>query len=244
MEDIAVVDALAGHDEKQVELMEERIVVVDEEDRVVRPGSKKECHLNKNIAQGLLHRAFSVFLFDLEGRLLLQQRSDKKITFPLYWANSCCSHPLHTPDELEEEDGLGVKRAAVRKLGQELGIPPEELPIDEMVYLTRIHYKAQESGPWGEHEMDYVIVLQAAVTLQPDPNEVKEARYFTEEELDTFLFSAEEKQVFVSPWFRHIQSMFLKKWWAALRDGTVASHKDHATIHRVGRSPSSNSTTP
>lgn len=64
-------------------------------------------HLMTNIDQGLLHRAFSVFLFDSQNRLLLQQRASEKITFPDMWTNTCCSHPLNTPSELIEEDQLG-----------------------------------------------------------------------------------------------------------------------------------------
>ena len=75
--------SLQGHDEEQIRLMEERCIVTDREDRMIRDGSKKECHLMTNINQGLLHRAFSVFLFDpLSGKLLLQKRASEKITFP------------------------------------------------------------------------------------------------------------------------------------------------------------------
>ena len=61
-----------------------------------------------NIDQGLLHRAFSVFLFDNQNRLLLQQRADEKITFPGYWTNTCCSHPLMVQDEVIEENQKGT----------------------------------------------------------------------------------------------------------------------------------------
>jgi isopentenyl-diphosphate delta-isomerase len=65
-------------------------------------------HLMSNIESSkLLHRAFSVFLFDDQNRLLLQQRATEKITFPDMWTNSCCSHPLNTPSELIEEEQLG-----------------------------------------------------------------------------------------------------------------------------------------
>lgn len=63
-----------------------------------------------NISTGLLHRAFSVFLFDSQNRLLLQQRATEKITFPDMWTNTCCSHPLNTPSELIEEEHLGKKK--------------------------------------------------------------------------------------------------------------------------------------
>lgn len=62
----------------------------------------------ENINKDMLHRAFSVFLFNSEGKLLLQQRSATKITFPLYWTNTCCSHPLSFPEELEEENQMGM----------------------------------------------------------------------------------------------------------------------------------------
>jgi isopentenyl-diphosphate delta-isomerase len=61
-----------------------------------------------NINTGLLHRAFSVFLFrPSDGRLLLQKRADEKITFAKMWTNTCCSHPLHIQSEIIEEGQLG-----------------------------------------------------------------------------------------------------------------------------------------
>ena len=120
-------DVMQGYDQEQVKLMREECILVDENDRVLGPDSKKSCHLNSNIDAGKLHRAFSVFLFDTKGRLLVQQRSKAKITFPEHFANTCCSHPLYFPEELEERDGLGVKRAAQRKLNHELGIPREQV---------------------------------------------------------------------------------------------------------------------
>ena len=66
-------------------------------------------HLVSNIKAGLLHRAFSVFLFNTQGQLLLQQRAAAKITFPLCWTNTCCSHPLHIQNELEEKAQLGAR---------------------------------------------------------------------------------------------------------------------------------------
>ena len=116
-----------GHDEEQVKLMKEECILIDDNDRVLGPDSKKSCHLNANIDAGKLHRAFSVFLFDTKGRLLVQQRSKAKITFPNHYANTCCSHPLYRPEELEEENELGVRRAAQRKLNHELGIPHDQV---------------------------------------------------------------------------------------------------------------------
>jgi len=55
----------------------------------------------------MLHRAFSVFLFNTKGELLMQQRASEKITFPDYWTNTCCSHPLYIDSEVVEENQLG-----------------------------------------------------------------------------------------------------------------------------------------
>lgn len=108
----------------------------------------------ENINKGLLHRAFSAFVFRPEdGKLLLQQRATEKITFPDMWTNTCCSHPLDDFEEEKiEEDQYGVKVAASRKLEHELGIPKDQTPIDKFQYLTRIHYLAPSDGLWGEHE--------------------------------------------------------------------------------------------
>lgn len=83
-----------------------------------------------NIDKGLLHRAFSIFLFNDKNELLLQQRANEKITFANMWTNTCCSHPLAIPSELgfDLEGAIsGVKNAAQRKLLQELGIPSKEV---------------------------------------------------------------------------------------------------------------------
>ncbi|CAO3596094.1 unnamed protein product [Absidia cylindrospora] len=146
---------LHEYDEEQVRLMEEMCIVIDENDKRIGADSKKTCHLMDNISKGLLHRAFSVFLFDSQNRLLLQQRASEKITFPDMWTNTCCSHPLNTADELIEKEQLGARTAAQRKLAHELGIKPEQVPLDMFEFLTRIHYMAPSDGLWGEHESKF-----------------------------------------------------------------------------------------
>ena len=146
---------LQGYDEEQIRLMEERCILIDEDDKPYGDGSKKTCHLMVNINKGLLHRAFSVFLFrPSDGRLLLQKRADEKITFPSMWTNTCCSHPLSVRSELIDENQLGAKNAAKRKLTHELGIPAEQIKVDDFTFLTRIHYLAPSDGIWGEHESE------------------------------------------------------------------------------------------
>ena len=160
----------------------------------------------KNINQGLLHRAFSVFLFrPTDGKLLLQQRAAEKITFPDMWTNTCCSHPL---DDFEAEkieaNQLGVRVAASRKLEQEFGIPADQTPTDGFQYLTRIHYLAPSNGIWGEHEgnrsaiasipltlyfaeVDYILFMTGDVSVNPNPNEIQAHKYVDKAELQKMI---------------------------------------------------------
>ncbi|KAJ2775611.1 isopentenyl-diphosphate delta-isomerase idi1 [Coemansia javaensis] len=222
---------LSQYDEEQVRLMSEMCILVDENDRAVGAASKKQCHLMENINKGTLHRAFSVFLFNSKNELLLQQRASEKITFPECYTNTCCSHPLATPDELEERDQLGVKRAAQRKLEHELGIRPEQVPLDKFQYLTRIHYVAPSDGMWGEHEIDYILFVRADVDLAVNENEVKSTRYVSMDQLKTLIAEADQTGTKLTPWFKLIDTNFLYKWWARLDDLDALVDRD--TIHRL-----------
>lgn len=203
--------SLDSYDEEQVRLMEERCILVDEKDKAYGEDSKKTCHLMTNISSGLLHRAFSVFLFrPSDGRLLLQRRADEKITFPSMWTNTCCSHPLSIRAELVEEGQAGVRAAAIRKLPHELGIPPAQLTPDMFTYLTRIHYLAPSDGLWGEHEIDYILFCAADVDLEINPNEVSDARYVSKQELEAMFADSQNS---FTPWFRLIARDLLFPWW-------------------------------
>ncbi|KAK9760593.1 isopentenyl-diphosphate delta-isomerase idi1 [Basidiobolus ranarum] len=222
---------LSQYDEEQVRLMEEMCILVDENDKAYGGDTKKNCHLNENLDKGLLHRAFSVFLFDDKNRLLLQQRAEEKITFPNLFTNTCCSHPLCIPSELIEEAQLGVRNAAQRKLEHELGIPPEQVPVDDFEYLTRIHYKSPSDDVWGEHEIDYILFIRASnVTLNVSPNEVKSVRYVTKEELQNLFAESDKNDMQFTPWFRFIAESYLYQWWDNLDN--LESQKDHDKIHR------------
>ncbi|XP_058504099.1 isopentenyl-diphosphate Delta-isomerase 1 [Solea solea] len=218
-------------DEKQVQLLAEMCILIDENDNKIGADTKKNCHLNSNIDKGLLHRAFSVFIFNHEEKLLLQQRSDAKITFPGCFTNTCCSHPLHTDSELEEKDAIGVRRAAQRRLKAELGIPMDQVTPDEMTYLTRIHYKAQSDGVWGEHEIDYILFMQKDVELSPDTNEIKSYCYVSKEELREMLDKGKRKELEITPWFSLIAETFLFQWWDNLQN--LKQFMDHDNIHRM-----------
>uniref|UniRef100_A0A8H7TW85 isopentenyl-diphosphate Delta-isomerase n=1 Tax=Bionectria ochroleuca TaxID=29856 RepID=A0A8H7TW85_BIOOC len=186
-------EALSGHDEEQIRLMDEVCIVLDNNDIPIGKASKKICHLMSNIDKGLLHRAFSVFLFNEKNELLLQQRATEKITFPDLWTNTYAI--------------AGVKRAAQRKLDQELGIKKEQVPFEDFHFLTRIHYKAPSDGKWGEHEIDYILFIKAKVDVHPNPNEVRAIQWLI---CDSMLF----------------------EWWQKL-DGGLEKYLNEQEIRRM-----------
>jgi isopentenyl-diphosphate delta-isomerase len=115
---------------------------------------------------GLLHRAFSVLLFDADGRTLLQRRSASKTRFPLRWANTCCGHPA---------PGESVVGAATRRLTEELGVRGVDL-ADVGVHT---YAAADEATGRVEREYDHVLVgrVGADLATNPDPAEVASVRW-------------------------------------------------------------------
>lgn len=101
---------LAQYDPSQTKFLDEALILVDRDDKIVGKISKVDAHMNSYNETGFPHRAFSVFLFNEKNQLLLHQRSEKKITFPMLWTNSCCSHPLHVEDEMISENYLGKNK--------------------------------------------------------------------------------------------------------------------------------------
>nr|ADE05305.1 isopentenyl pyrophosphate isomerase [Curcuma wenyujin] len=227
----------ASMDAVQRRLMfEDECILVDENDVVIGHESKYNCHLVEKIESlNLLHRAFSVFLFNSKYELLLQQRSETKVTFPLVWTNTCCSHPLYRESELIQENYLGVRNAAQRKLLDELGIPAEDIPVDEFIPLGRMLYKAPSDGKWGEHEVDYLLFIVRDVKLLPNPDEVADVKYVNRDQLKELLRKADagEEGVKLSPWFRLVVDNFLMEWWARVEQGTLLEAADMETIHKL-----------
>lgn len=137
----------------------EQVILVTEEDAEVGLMEKMEAH-----QKGLLHRAFSVFLTNDRGELLLQQRAFSKYHSGGLWTNACCSHP---------RPGETVVQAAERRLVEELGISTEIKPIFSFVY------KANLDNNLTEHELDHVLVGKFNGELQPNPDEVESYRYIS-----------------------------------------------------------------
>jgi isopentenyl-diphosphate Delta-isomerase len=118
--------------------MMERVILVDENDKEIGTMEKIEAH-----RKGLLHRAFSILVFNSRGEILIQKRSAKKYHSGGLWTNACCSHPM--PDET-------MTAATRRKLKQEMGI---EL---ETRFAYKFIYKIALEGDLTEHEVDHVFI--------------------------------------------------------------------------------------
>ncbi|AJE87176.1 MULTISPECIES: isopentenyl-diphosphate Delta-isomerase [Streptomyces] len=140
--------------------------LVDEEGRTTGTAEKLAAHQ----APGQLHRAFSVFLFDEQGRLLLQQRALGKYHSPGVWSNTCCGHPY---------PGESPFAAAARRTYEELGVSPSLLAEAGTV---RYNHPDPDSG-LVEQEFNHLFVGMVQSTLRPDPDEVAQTVFVTAAEL-------------------------------------------------------------
>ncbi|WP_129843302.1 isopentenyl-diphosphate Delta-isomerase [Streptomyces sp. RFCAC02] len=140
--------------------------LVDEDGTTIGTAEKLAAHR----APGRLHRAFSVFLFDASGRLLLQRRAHGKYHSPGVWSNTCCGHPL---------PGEAPFLAATRRTTEELGAAPESL---RAVGTVRYNHPDPLSG-LVEQEYNHLFAGLVAAPLRPDPAEVAETEFVTAAEL-------------------------------------------------------------
>lgn len=161
--------------------MEELVVLVNPDDQVLGLMEKQQAHIN-----GLLHRAFSVFLFNDKGEMLLQKRASKKYHSPNQWTNAVCSHPRIGETYLE---------GAKRRLKEELGI---ETDLSEKFHFI---YKADVGGNLWEHELDHVFTGIYNTDFALNEEEVEEVRYISMEDLDKEI--AEKPETFTE-WFKII----------------------------------------
>ena len=190
---------LDGHDSSQLQMMDEMCLLVDSEDRVIGSETKLDCHRN----DGSRHRAFSVLIFDSEGRLLVQKRASEKITFPGVWANSCCSHPLDL--ESEKNGPEGAITAAKRKLWQELGISQNETDQWTFHHVGRMEYSCRWNEDWIEREIDHIMLVQADATVDHNLNEISEVLWAEPDEVKRMMEGQGKWQdQVIAPWFRLI----------------------------------------
>lgn len=169
----------------------EQLILVDDNDRAIGSLSKSACHEG----QGVLHRAFSLFIFNGKGELLMQKRSSQKLLWPNYWSNSCCSHPRVG----EETDD-----AASRRLREELQL------TCKLSYLYKFQYHAEYSSIGSEHELCWVYIGTSPEIAQANANEVSELRHVRPDHLDREM--AVHPQQF-TPWFKMEWSAIRSQHW-------------------------------
>jgi isopentenyl-diphosphate delta-isomerase len=158
----------------------EELILVDEADNEIGFSSKADCH----DGDGVLHRAFSVFLFDDEGRLLLQQRSSSKRLWPGYWSNSICSHPRR---------GESMAEATQRRLLDELNLE------SELEHVYKFTYQARFGDAGSENELCHVFLGRVPPEVRPNENEIAAVRFVSPSVLDTEFL---ERPDTLTPWFR------------------------------------------
>ena len=161
--------------------MEEQVVLVSEKDEILGVMDKMQAHEN-----GILHRAFSVFLFNDKGEMLLQKRAAGKYHSPNQWTNAVCSHPRLDETYLE---------AAERRLNEELGI---ETPL---TYRFNFLYKADVGQNLWEHELDHVFTGNFEGEFKLNEEEVSEVRYISIDDLDKEMSANPEN---FTEWFKII----------------------------------------
>ncbi|MDX1518148.1 MAG: isopentenyl-diphosphate Delta-isomerase [Woeseiaceae bacterium] len=158
----------------------EELILVDSDDNETGYLSKADCH----DGSGVLHRAFSVFLFDEAGRLLLQRRAGGKRLWPGFWSNSCCSHPRR---------GESMQVATERRMRDELNATAK------LEYVYRFQYQAQYDETGAECELCHVFVGRIDAPVQPNDHEIESIRLLSVAEVNDEL---ERSPGEFTPWFR------------------------------------------
>jgi isopentenyl-diphosphate delta-isomerase len=170
---------------------DEKLILVDDDDNIIGYKTKEESHKGN----GILHRAFSIFIFDDQSRLLIHKRSNSKKLWPLYWSNSCCSHP---------RKGENIEEAAHRRLKEELGI---ETPLK---ILFKFQYSASYKEVGSEKEMCSVLIGKSNSHISANKNEIDEWKFADIDELNNDMNSNPDKY---TPWFKLEWERIRKEYW-------------------------------
>jgi len=155
------------------------LILVDESDREVGHLSRELCHEGR----GVLHRAFSLLIFNARGELLLQRRAAGKRLWPLYWSNSVCSHPRRNES---------MDSAIQRRLHEELGI---RCPLS---FLFKFQYHAQFDARGSENELCWVFIGRHAGPVRPNREEIAAWRWIGVDELNAEISAGARN---FTPWF-------------------------------------------
>ena len=159
---------------------DESLILVDLDDNETGILSKAACH----DGDGTLHRAFSVFLFNRDGELLLQQRASGKRLWPMFWSNSCCSHP---------RQGESIEVAAARRLQDELHAKAA------LEFVYKFPYRAQFGKLGSEHELCHVLLGFLENEPAANETEIEALRFVSADQLEEEFESGPEQ---FTPWFK------------------------------------------
>lgn len=181
---------------RKVSFDDEMLVLVDEQDHEIGFKDKLSCHAG----DGILHRAFSIFIFNEKGQVLMQKRSDKKQLWPLYWSNSCCSHP---------RKGERIESAAARRLREELGINTD------LTFLFKFQYQANYRDIGSENELCSVFIGKSNDPVSVNENEIAEWNYL---DITTLEEEISEFPDHFTPWFKMEWEKMRSEYWSKVED--------------------------
>lgn len=159
----------------------EPLILVDEADREIGHLDRADCHAGS----GVLHRAFSLLIFNGNGELLVQQRAPSKRLWPSYWSNSCCSHPRRSES---------MEMAIHRRLHEELGLA---CPLQ---FLFKFQYQAQFDATGAERELCSVFIGRCAGRVRANAKEIQDWRWIGTAALEAEM--AGPRAARFTPWFR------------------------------------------
>lgn len=159
----------------------EKVLLVDRDDNILGEMEKMEAH-----EKGLLHRAFSVFVFNTENELLLQKRASSKYHSGGLWSNTCCSHP---------RSGETAVQAGERRLTEEMGFT---VSLENKFSFI---YEAKLDNELTEHELDHVLIGYFSDEPQMNPEEVEDWKYVSLDDLEEHM---DDNPDDYTVWFRVI----------------------------------------
>lgn len=168
----------------------EDLILVDRDDVAVGHLSKAECH----DGGGVMHRAFSLFLFNETGELLLQQRSAQKRLWPGFWSNSCCSHP---------RCGETMEIATRRRVSDELNLETE------LEHVYHFCYTASFGNAGSENELCHVYLGRVGGQVRPNQSEIESIRFVSPGALGTEMQESPER---FTPWFKQEWEELLRNY--------------------------------
>ena len=176
---------------KRVSFDDEMLILVNENDEPIGFKDKAACHAG----DGILHRAFSIFIFNNQKHLLIQKRSKQKDLWPLYWSNSCCSHP---------RKGEWIESAVFRRLNEELGI------ATDLKFIFKFQYQVNFQDSGTENEVCSVFIGKSDVPITVNENEIAEWKFIEISELEKELSKNPDD---FTPWFKEEWERIRTDFW-------------------------------